>query len=356
MSAVRGCRDRAGRCAPGSPSRPSAGSRPRRRGRSASPVVVVHERAGVDERADELLEEERIALGGLEDPPLHVGGQRAVADRARAAARGRRRRTAPRASSSRVRCGSSRATSSFTRHARVVALRPRREDEQERASSVSREQPFEELQRRRVGPVQVLERDRDGSVLREAREQRRGRPRTSGTAAPRARAPRGVPPRPAPASARAARRGTGRARPRASPNEPLDHAGGARRAPAAPARRRGRRATSAGGRGTASTASTRRRRRTCPRARARGRAAASRRRTGRGTPRGAASCRSRARPVTSRMPPVPARTPATASRPASSSRSRPTNRACTPSRPRVRTAVAGRGERRATPRPGRTSP
>ena len=44
------------------------------------PSLVVHERPGVDERPDELLEEERVALGGLEDPALHVGGQRAVAD------------------------------------------------------------------------------------------------------------------------------------------------------------------------------------------------------------------------------------------------------------------------------------
>ena len=68
--------------------------------------------------------------------------------------------------------------------------------------------------------------------------------------------------------------------------------GGARRGPAAPARPRGRRSRPAGGRGTASTAGTRRTTRTYPRATGLGRAAANRRRTGRGARPAAASCRS----------------------------------------------------------------
>ena len=43
-------------------------------------LLVVHHRTGIHERPDQLLQEERIALGGFEDPALHVGGQRVVAD------------------------------------------------------------------------------------------------------------------------------------------------------------------------------------------------------------------------------------------------------------------------------------
>jgi hypothetical protein len=44
------------------------------------PLVRAHERARVGERAHELLEEERVALGRLEDPPFHLGGHRAFTD------------------------------------------------------------------------------------------------------------------------------------------------------------------------------------------------------------------------------------------------------------------------------------
>jgi len=43
-------------------------------------LTLAHERARVHERPDELLEEERVALGVLEDPSLHVVGQRAGPD------------------------------------------------------------------------------------------------------------------------------------------------------------------------------------------------------------------------------------------------------------------------------------
>ena len=108
--------------ATGSPSRPSAGSRPDRVVEAPAAVVVAHERAGVDERADELLEEERVALGRLEDPPLHLGRERSAPDQRVRAAPGRRRRTAPRAPSSRDRCGSSRAAVLLHAPGRVVAL------------------------------------------------------------------------------------------------------------------------------------------------------------------------------------------------------------------------------------------
>jgi hypothetical protein len=37
------------------------------------PLLVVHHGPGMDERPDQLLEEERVSLGGLEDPALDVG-------------------------------------------------------------------------------------------------------------------------------------------------------------------------------------------------------------------------------------------------------------------------------------------
>jgi hypothetical protein len=43
-------------------------------------VVLVHERAGIDQRPDDLLEEEGIALGRLEDPPLHLRRELEPAD------------------------------------------------------------------------------------------------------------------------------------------------------------------------------------------------------------------------------------------------------------------------------------
>ena len=46
----------------------------------APTVLVPDERARIGQRADELLEEERVAVGVLEDPLLHVVGQRALAD------------------------------------------------------------------------------------------------------------------------------------------------------------------------------------------------------------------------------------------------------------------------------------
>ena len=136
----------------------------------APTLVVVHHRTGIHERPDQLLQEERIALGGFEDPALHVGGQRVVADeRVQQLAAGVARQRFQRHIRDPVR----ELAGDVLLHAppRVIALQPGRQDQQERHGLGVREQPLEQLQRRRVGPVQVLEHDGHGPVLRETRDQ-----------------------------------------------------------------------------------------------------------------------------------------------------------------------------------------
>ena len=221
---------------------------------------------------------------------------------------------------------------------RVVALQPGRQDQQERRGLRVGEQPLEQLQRRRVGPVQVLEHDRHRAVLREPRDQLADdleRPILQRFGRELGETFRGVGLERQPQQRRQVRRDLGRA----SAEEPLDHPAERDADPQLRLVRERRRSRHAGGRGTASTASTRRTTRIGPRATAPGRAEGRR-----ASNRSCSSASSRVlpipgSPVTSRMPPVPARTPSTTSRPAASSRSRPISRACTPSRPRVRTVV-----------------
>ena len=133
-------------------------------------LVVVHERARVGERAHELLQEERVALGRLEDPLLDVGRQRAGADE-------RVQELAAGVARQRVERELARAVRQLAAHVllqpprAVVALGPRGDDEQQGRRVGVAGQPLQELERRGVGPVQVLDRDRDGAVGGEAREQ-----------------------------------------------------------------------------------------------------------------------------------------------------------------------------------------
>ena len=134
-------------------------------------ALVMYQRARVGQRSDELLEEERVALGGLEDPPLDLGGQRVVADE-------RVQQLAAGVAGQRLEGQLARPVRQLARRrllhrqAMVVALRPRREDQKERVVlGVDRQQP-QELKRGRVRPVEVLERDDDGAVDRQARRQR----------------------------------------------------------------------------------------------------------------------------------------------------------------------------------------
>ena len=53
----------------------------------------------------------------------------------------------------------------------MVALGPQREDEQDRRLLREREKLLEELHRRRIGPVEVLDRNHERGVLRQPREQ-----------------------------------------------------------------------------------------------------------------------------------------------------------------------------------------
>ena len=257
--------------------------------------------------------------------------------------------------SSRMRCGSSRAASSLQPPRAVVALRPRGEDEQERgAPRCRRSSRSQQLQRGGVGPVQVLERDHDAGRPRRAARSGRARPRTSGTAGPRATARRDGPRRRARASARAARRGTGRARRRRSPNSrstcaaqrdahaQLGLVGAGRRARAEQVAERPVRHRLAVGDAAPSSQ--------------RGRPCAARRlERARAARRGAGSCRSRARRVRTRTPPGRRARRRRAVATGASSRSRPTSGVW---RPRARAPRDGVAEPRrpATPRPARPCP
>ena len=163
-----------------------------RRGRTASRPSSCVERAGVHQRADELLEEERVALGGLEDPcaPRRRGSV-PVADERVEQLRARRRPTAPRAPArGPVReLARDRPPSAATTGGRAPGADVRTSSSADVLGVA--EEPLEQLERGRVGPVQVLERDGDRARPRRAARRARGRPRTSGTGAPRARARRG---------------------------------------------------------------------------------------------------------------------------------------------------------------------
>ena len=227
------------------------------------PLALAHERPRVHERPHELLEEERVPLGRLEDPPLHLVRQGPGPDeRVEQFAVGVARERLERDLAGPVRELARRAL--LHAPGRVVAFGSGGQDEQQRGRLGVLQQAFEQLERGRVGPVEVLEDDEDRPVLRQTRRAARGSRRRSGTGGPRARARPAVRAPRVRATARASRPGTGR--PRAAGRRTARRASAAGPASrGARARPRGRRATIAGGPGTASTASIRRRRRTGPR-------------------------------------------------------------------------------------------
>ena len=149
------------------------------------------QRAGVDERAHELLEEERVALGLREQPPLEVGGQRALADE-------RQQQLALGVAGERLELDRVQPVRQLPRG--LLAHRPRgvvgvgalRDDQQDGRVLGHRQQLLGQLQRRLVGPVDVFEHEHDRALRRRASRAGGGRPRRCGTAAPPARARRGA--------------------------------------------------------------------------------------------------------------------------------------------------------------------
>ena len=251
----RAASGRGGRSARGSPSRPSAGPRPSTAWSNRQPRRRAYERPGVDQRAHELLEEERVALGRLEDPPLDVVRERAGADERvqQLPLRVARERLERELAASGG--GASRAALSFTpprgwsRSGRLV-----RTSRSAHVLGVARSSRSSSCSEVGVGPVQVLDRDRDRAVLRRGERGARAPPRTCGTAAPRARARRGGRAASGSSVEPEQRREVGEDLVGAVAEQAIDVPAERHAGPGARARRRGRRARSAAGRGTASTA------------------------------------------------------------------------------------------------------
>ncbi len=136
----------------------------------AAPVVA-NEGAGVGERPDDLLQEERVSLGRLQDAALGLGRQRAGShEGVQQLATGITRQGVEGDLPDPVR--------QLPRHVlleppcAVVALGPSGHQQQERLGVGVGGQPLQELQRGGVRPVQVLDRDGDGSVSRQTGRQR----------------------------------------------------------------------------------------------------------------------------------------------------------------------------------------
>jgi hypothetical protein len=226
--------------------------------------VLAHDRAGVDERADELLEVEGVPLRSGEHALLELGGQHAGADhrleqRALRAAWERLERHL------RQQVGNLARRELADRPGGMVAVVALHHHEQHGGALSDGEQTA-----RRAAPTSHPPSGgrRSGSSADRRRRGARGappRPRTSGTAAPPERGRRAAPPPPARARFRGASRGRDRSRARGRRRAPRRRVAGSR-GRVAPGRRARLRATRGGGRGRASTGGTRRRRRTCPRA------------------------------------------------------------------------------------------
>ncbi len=131
----------------------------------APAVLVVRHRAGVHERPDQLLQEERIALGGLQDAALHVGGERALADeRVEQLASGVARQRLQRHVGDPVRELAGRVL--LRSPPRVIALQARCQHQQERGALRVAEEPLEQLERRGIRPVEILQHDGQRTRLR----------------------------------------------------------------------------------------------------------------------------------------------------------------------------------------------
>ena len=250
---------------------------------------LADERARLEERADELLEVEGIPLGLAEHAGGDVVGER-LGPHERVEQRGLRvaRQGLERELAGQVRILAERQLAQAP--GCVVALVPlgdRRAGPQPprrggRAARTAAPRSCRPSAGPRAPPRPAGR--RQGGAARSRR------PRRSGTGAPPGRAGPGAPRRPARASGREGRPGTGRSR-RRVPGRVRRRCAAARPAAVARARRARRRATPAAGRGTASREAIHRRRRSGPRARA-AEARLPRLRRGRASRRAGGSCRS----------------------------------------------------------------
>ncbi len=128
------------------------------------------QRAGVDERADELLEEERVPLGLREQPPLEVVRQRPGADECQ-------QQLALRVARECLQLDRVQAMRELTRGLLahrprgVVGVGPLRDDQEDGRVLGHGQQLLGQLQRGRVGPVDILEHEHDRALRRELLDQ-----------------------------------------------------------------------------------------------------------------------------------------------------------------------------------------
>ncbi len=131
----------------------------------APPIALADEVSLVDQLTDDLLEEERVAFGPFEDPGVHGG--REIVDREQLVDEpvgllGRQRIECDRGVV---------ATSAPPRGAGRGQVRPRRTDEEHRSHHTLR-RFVEQVQQRRIGPVDVLHDDDERRLGGERREER----------------------------------------------------------------------------------------------------------------------------------------------------------------------------------------
>ena len=186
-SARRARRAAAGRSARGSPSRRSAGPRPRPRGRTATRRPRARARPSPTSDRTSSSRKNGFPSAGSRIRRSISSGRVPAPTSAWSSSRSASPESASSATS-RVRCGSSRAALSFTRQDGWSRSGRVRQDEQQRGRLGVLQQAFEQLERGRVGPVEVLEDDDDRPVLRRDARAARGSRRRSGTGGPRARA------------------------------------------------------------------------------------------------------------------------------------------------------------------------
>ena len=135
------------------------------------PLVFPHQRSGVDQRPDQLLQVERIAFGVAEDPRFQPRRKRVRPDHGVEQvpvriARQRLQGDLPGAMGERAR------GDFLDLPGGVVALRPHGDDQQDRGVFGQREEPLGELDRGGVGPVKVVDGHRDRAVLGEPCQER----------------------------------------------------------------------------------------------------------------------------------------------------------------------------------------
>ena len=133
------------------------------------PAVRAAKRAGVDHRADQLLEVEGVALRSVEKAALELVGQRLGADQGP-------EQLAPDVAAERLERDLARAVRRAAEGflakgpCGVIPLRSQVEQQQDRRAFGELEEATRQRQRRGVGPVQVVERDRQRALGREELE------------------------------------------------------------------------------------------------------------------------------------------------------------------------------------------